>query len=189
MELPLKGRAYTWSNMQADPLLEQLDWFFTTPNWVSDFPDTVVLPLANPASDHVPCVVNISTSIPKASLFRFENHWVTQSGFMDCVSSAWQMTSHKNSSAGVLADKFKWLRYSLKKWHKSLSKIKAQIEGCNKVIALLDELEEQRSLFLPEFNFRKIVKLHLEELLLIECNYAVHKILSQGCSRIRSEVL
>jgi hypothetical protein len=28
VELPLKGRAYTWSNMQENPLLEQLDWFF-----------------------------------------------------------------------------------------------------------------------------------------------------------------
>ena len=26
-ELPIKGRKYTWSNMQQDPLLEQLDWF------------------------------------------------------------------------------------------------------------------------------------------------------------------
>ena len=30
VELPLKGRAFTWSNMQEDPLLEQLDWFFTS---------------------------------------------------------------------------------------------------------------------------------------------------------------
>jgi exonuclease III len=28
IELPLKGRAYTWSNMLQNPLLEQLDWFF-----------------------------------------------------------------------------------------------------------------------------------------------------------------
>ena len=28
LELPLKGRSYTWSNMQENPLLEQLDWFF-----------------------------------------------------------------------------------------------------------------------------------------------------------------
>jgi hypothetical protein len=27
LELPIKGRSYTWSNMQCDPLLEQLDWF------------------------------------------------------------------------------------------------------------------------------------------------------------------
>ena len=30
VELPLKGRSFTWSNMQANPLLEQLDWFFTS---------------------------------------------------------------------------------------------------------------------------------------------------------------
>ena len=32
VKLPLKGRAFTWSNMQSQPLLEQLDWFFTSPN-------------------------------------------------------------------------------------------------------------------------------------------------------------
>lgn len=28
IELLLKGRSYTWSNMQEVPLLEQVDWFF-----------------------------------------------------------------------------------------------------------------------------------------------------------------
>jgi hypothetical protein len=39
------------------------------------------------------------------------------------------------------------------------------------VIHILDSLEEQRPLFNSEFNFRQIVKLHLEDLLLVECNY------------------
>ena len=30
VELQLKGRAFTWSNMHNEPLLEQLDWFFTS---------------------------------------------------------------------------------------------------------------------------------------------------------------
>ena len=30
VEILLKGRAFTWSNMQQSPLLEQLDWFFTS---------------------------------------------------------------------------------------------------------------------------------------------------------------
>jgi hypothetical protein len=50
VELPLKGRGFTWSNMQADPLLEQLDWFFTSVNWTIEFPDTMVFP---------PCQANI----------------------------------------------------------------------------------------------------------------------------------
>jgi hypothetical protein len=43
VELPLKGRMFTWSNMQEQPSLEQLDWcFFTTVEWTSTFPNTLV---------------------------------------------------------------------------------------------------------------------------------------------------
>jgi endonuclease/exonuclease/phosphatase family metal-dependent hydrolase len=73
VELPLKGRAFTWSNMQNDPLLEQLDWFFTSVNWTADYPNTMVTPMARPTSDHVPCRVSIGTNIPKSNVFRFEN--------------------------------------------------------------------------------------------------------------------
>jgi endonuclease/exonuclease/phosphatase family metal-dependent hydrolase len=65
LELPLKGRSFTWSNMQREPLLEQLDWFFTSANWISEYPHSIVPPLAKIGSDHVPCVVTVDTSIPK----------------------------------------------------------------------------------------------------------------------------
>jgi hypothetical protein len=57
MEIPLKGRNFTWSNMQSVPLLEQIDWVFTTPNWACDFPNTLLLPMARPTSDHIPCKI------------------------------------------------------------------------------------------------------------------------------------
>uniref|UniRef100_A0A453K5D4 Uncharacterized protein n=1 Tax=Aegilops tauschii subsp. strangulata TaxID=200361 RepID=A0A453K5D4_AEGTS len=44
LELPLKGRSYTWSNMQDNPLLEQLDWLFTSADWIFSYPMTEVLP-------------------------------------------------------------------------------------------------------------------------------------------------
>jgi hypothetical protein len=71
----------------------------------------------------------------------------------------------------VLVDKFKSVRYALKKWHTSLSKLKVIVQNFNKIILLLGTLEEQRPLFLTEFNFRQIVKMHLESLLITECNY------------------
>ena len=46
IELPIKGRSFTWSNMQAEPLLEQLDWFFTSTAWTLKFPNSMVNPLA-----------------------------------------------------------------------------------------------------------------------------------------------
>jgi hypothetical protein len=30
VEVPFSGRSFTWSNMQADPLLVKLDWVFTS---------------------------------------------------------------------------------------------------------------------------------------------------------------
>jgi exonuclease III len=131
IELPLKGRSYTWSNMQQIPLLEQLDWFFTSPNWTTAYPNTMVFPLAKPESDHVPCVVNIDTFIPKAKIFRFENYWVDMPGFLDCVSKPWSKPSYKKSSVAIIVDKLKTLRYDLKHWQKGLSKLKLLIQKCN----------------------------------------------------------
>lgn len=47
-EIPLKGRKFTWSNMQDDPLLEQLDWCFNSASWINTYPNTLMLPLAKP---------------------------------------------------------------------------------------------------------------------------------------------
>jgi hypothetical protein len=77
--------------MQSVPLLEHLDWFFISANWVSDYPNTMLLPLAKTGSDHVPCVVTIGTNIPKFKLFRFENYWMDLPGFNECVQNSWNM--------------------------------------------------------------------------------------------------
>jgi hypothetical protein len=134
IELPLKGRNFTWSNMQTNPLLEQLDWFFTTCQWTLKYPNTLVFPLAKSTSDHVPCVVSISTVIPKAKIFRFENMWIDQPGFLDLVDKTWKQPVKPGPIASVLTAKFKNVRYALKKWGRNLSQIKDLIEKCNKVI-------------------------------------------------------
>jgi hypothetical protein len=151
--------------------MEQLDWFFTTCEWTLRFPNTMVFPLSKSTSDHTPCVVSISTSIPKAKIFRFENIWLEQPGFMDVVRKAWELPTHKNNVSSVLAAKFKNLRYALKKWGKNLSHLKLLIEQCNKVILFFDNLEDSRDLSREEFNFRNIVKVHLKKLLGIQSDY------------------
>jgi hypothetical protein len=42
VELPLQGRKFTWSNKQDPPLLERLDWFFTSNSWTLSYPYTFV---------------------------------------------------------------------------------------------------------------------------------------------------
>jgi hypothetical protein len=115
--------------------------------------------------------VSVDTNIPKAKIFRFKNFWVNLPGYMECVADSWNKSSEKNYSSATIASKLKALRYDLKKWHTSISKIKLLIADCNKVILALDTLEECRPLYRTDFNFRKIVMLHLDDLLLAECNY------------------
>jgi hypothetical protein len=74
VELPLKGTKFTWSNMQKVPVLEKLDWFFTSSSWEINYPSSFVFPLVKSTSDHLPCVVAIGTKIPRAKLYIFENY-------------------------------------------------------------------------------------------------------------------
>jgi endonuclease/exonuclease/phosphatase family metal-dependent hydrolase len=108
-EVPLKGRAYTWSNMQQEPLLEQLDWCFTSANWISNYPNNLMLPLARTPLDHTPCMVQIDTSNPKAQLFTFENSWVDQLGFLDVVSLVWSSEVHATNIVTRVAAKLQML--------------------------------------------------------------------------------
>jgi hypothetical protein len=67
--------------------------------------------------------------------------------------------------------KIQKLRYELKRWGKRLSHLKDLIAKCNYVILLLDQLEDDRDLSRPEFNFRNIVRVHLKKLLQLQSDY------------------
>ena len=156
-EIPIKGMSFTWSNMREDPLLEQLDWVFTSCQWTLSFPNTSANTMAKPISDHVPILVKVCTKIPKGHIFRFENHWFKQPGFLQMVKDSWTQPIRETSSAGTISAKFKRLRYACKHWGQKLAHIKLLIEKCNWVITFFDQLEEERCLSDPEFNFRAIV--------------------------------
>jgi len=170
-EIPLKGRKYAWSNMQEDPLLEQLDWCFTSANWISSYPSTLMHPLAKPISDHIPCQVQIGTEIPKAKIFRFENFWMDIPGFIDLVQSVWNSEVRGSNAATRITAKFKLLRRAIKRWTKGMAQLSNLIKECNSVLLILDKLEEQRPLFIQERNFRIILRRHILTLLKYQKEY------------------
>ena len=126
IELPMKG---SWSNMQDNPLLEKLDWFFTSTSWMTSFPDTIALPLARTISDHVPCMIKIGTMIPKSKIFRFENYWMQIDSFKDTVKNIWQQDVNETDSAKRITAKFKRLRKGLKICAKELSQLSKLIQA------------------------------------------------------------
>jgi endonuclease/exonuclease/phosphatase family metal-dependent hydrolase len=88
-EIPLQGRKFTWSNKQDPPLVEKLDWFFTSVSWTISYRNTSASSLVMEPSDHVPCIIDISTDIPKGKIFSFENYWMEHECFLDVVSHGW----------------------------------------------------------------------------------------------------
>jgi hypothetical protein len=147
--------------MQTNPLLEKLDWIFTSTSWTLSFPDTKATPLSMPISDHTPYVVQISTQIPKLPVFCFENYWVEFEGFFDIVKLHWETTPFFGDSARTLSGKFKQVRRGFKAWSRELSKLNKNIHNCSWVIALIDGLEDVRSLSAIEKNFRKNVQKYM----------------------------
>jgi hypothetical protein len=89
MELPLKGKWFTWSNKQLCPLLERLDWFFTSSCWTLNYPHSCASTMSMETFDHTPCLVSINTVIPKSKTFRFENFWMHHDDFLDQVQAGW----------------------------------------------------------------------------------------------------
>lgn len=84
-ELPLTGAKYTWTNKQEHPLLERLDWVFANPSWLLNYTGSTVKALSRDTSDHTPCLISISTEIPKSRVFHFENYWLQHDEFMQIM--------------------------------------------------------------------------------------------------------
>jgi len=114
IEIPLKGKRFTWSNKQHPPLLERLDWFFTSSSWTSIFPSTSASTLNMETSDHVPWLVFIATDIPKGAVFIFENYLMEHENFLEVVHHRWSIPTHQTDMAKRLTTKFKNLRRVIK---------------------------------------------------------------------------
>jgi hypothetical protein len=111
----------------------------------------------------------MSLSISKLEIIfqsqRFENHWLDFDGFYDTVKLAWESAPIMHDIGKIINAKFKRTRYSLKKWSKRVSNLKEIISNCQYTLALLDGIEEQRSLSIIENFFRKIVEIHTRKML------------------------
>lgn len=164
-EIPLHGKKFTWSNMQQPPLLEKLDWIFTNNSWTLTYPETTCRALSMEVSDHNPLVISISTFIPKAHTFRFENYWLLRGDFQQVLTESWHAPENIYDSEKRSTSKYKNLRGALRAWSSKLSNLKSAISNISVTLQFIDSLEEHRDLSLEEWNFRSILREKLLSLL------------------------
>ena len=99
--------------------MERLDRVFINLCWDELLPNTILSSLTRTTSDHVPLKIDISTTIPKSAIFRFENYWIHSPGFSDVVASAWNCWTSNSDPAAVIVAKLKSTRSALRTWRKS----------------------------------------------------------------------
>lgn len=117
--------------MQDNPLLQKLDWVFTSSSWTVQYPNTSVLPLSRPISAHIPCVIKIETEIPSSKKNRFENSWLQLSDIIQAVELHWNSTAFFTNSTKTLAAKYKQVRLGLKQRSKQISNLNKCINNCS----------------------------------------------------------
>jgi hypothetical protein len=164
-ELKFLGNKFTWSNMHSSPLLERLDWFFASVSWFINYLGSSMASLPRDTSDHCPCLISISTDIPKSKTFNFGNYWLLHEEFFQILQNGWFSPVLYADKAKSLGAKFKNLKKVLRAWHAQISNLKRTIQNNKMLLMFLDILEEFRDLSLEEWNMRKIVEHHLKNLL------------------------
>lgn len=167
--------------MQQSPLLERLDWVFSSAPWTLVFPNTIVVPLRRNILDHVSCVVKIDTQIPKSPIFRFENYWFDIAGSYEIVSMVWALDPGFDDPTKCISFKIKMLWKKLLNWSKNMSKLNSLLTNCNRVIDFLYLIEEARLVSVEEWNFRKIVKGQVIKLLEFRKIYWKKRCTNSGC--------
>jgi hypothetical protein len=130
-----------------------------------NYPGTVVNSLSREVLDHSPCIISITTCIPKVKIFRFENYCILNEEFMQVLNHGWSIPVQETDEAKKLGGKFKNLRMVLKCWHKQLSNLVATIRNNKVILFFIDSMEAYRDLSIEECHFRKIVQEHFINLL------------------------
>ncbi|CAN6293304.1 unnamed protein product [Urochloa humidicola] len=157
-ELPLLDRRFTWSNHQEVPILVKLDRFLVNNAWSVALPNSVVTSASAQTSDHCQLWLSASTSMPRPTVFRFNNHWLRIPSCLPVLQSAWHSLDDRPGSTASLVLRQKRCRADLKAWQRALPSPKDILRNCNLVIAMLDLLEEARPLYHAEATLRSLVR-------------------------------
>lgn len=89
-ELHRSGGKYTWTNKQADPVMEVLDRVLVSSSWEEMYPLTMVKSLLRVGSDHNPLLVELEKQLVwSRDAFRFDPSWLTQEGFKEWLIAKW----------------------------------------------------------------------------------------------------
>ena len=155
IEIPLRDRAYTWSNKRETPTLVRLDRVFVDLIWSATYPKTTLNSLTRFTSDHVPLLVNVTTAIPRPSCFRYDRSWSFHEEFRHLIANSRGSFSHHDPAKRIVG-RLKKCHKKCKLWVRRISPHRQRERDCKAIIDALDLLEEERPLGGAEAHLRTL---------------------------------
>lgn len=117
----------------------------------------------------------MTSNIPKASFFRFENAWLHNTTFLPSIIPAWQQAPFCADTAGQLAACIKSTRAAAKVWPRRNRAPPTQIPNCKFLIQLFDFYEEMRLLSVDEFQAHRDIQDCLAHAIKVRATYWKHR--------------
>jgi hypothetical protein len=161
-ELHLHDRRFTWSSGTEEPTFTKIDHMFYTEPWELDHPNYYLQALSSSMSDHCPLLLTYMPVQRGKRAFRFESYWAQLPNFMKVAQQSWARDVQSGDKLRVLHIKLSRPEKALKNWSKQHVmdlRLKAQI--ATKVVAPLDQAQENCSLSTAELASRKTAKAHI----------------------------
>ena len=114
LDPPLRNAAFTWSNMQVDPICKRLDRFLFSAEWDSFFSQNIQEALPRWTSDHSPICLETNPFMWGPTPFRFENMWLLHPEFKEKFRDWWQECMVEGWEGHKFMRKLKFVKSKLK---------------------------------------------------------------------------
>ena len=113
LDPPLRNAAFTWSNMQVDPICKRLDRFLFSSEWDFFFSQSLQEALPRWTSDHSPICLETNPLKWGPTPFRFENMWLLHPEFKEKFSDWWQECTVEGWEGHKFMRKLKFIKSKL----------------------------------------------------------------------------
>ncbi|RVW54885.1 Transposon TX1 uncharacterized 149 kDa protein [Vitis vinifera] len=169
LDPPLRNAAFTWSNMQVDPICKRLDRFLFSSEWDSFFSQNIQEALPRWTSDHSPICLETNPFMWGPTPFRFENMWLLHPEFKEKFRDWWQECTVEGWECHKFMRKLKFIKSKLKEWNtRVFGDLRERKKHILTDLGRIDRIEQEGNLNLELVSERILRRKELEDLLLKE---------------------
>ncbi|KAG2304779.1 hypothetical protein Bca52824_033430 [Brassica carinata] len=137
-DLRFSGPTLTWINSQPEnPISKKLDRLMVNNTFVASFPHALASFLPPNFSDHSPCVLDFSFSLPLAGTqpYKFQNYLIKHPGFAQLIQDSWIHAGNVCQTIAQLCWKLKQIKSNLKLLNNdNYSKIQERVRETNRLL-------------------------------------------------------